>query len=246
MKDQLQQFPESQMLKSPLRSSRVNSHPGKPANSNVKKIFIVDDHPVFREGLAQVIAAEKGLEVCGQLGSAAEGVEGTARLKPDLVLLDISLPDRNGLEVIKLIRAAHPGVKVLVISMHDEALYANRVLRLGGDGYIMKQEDPSEVVTAINDVLNGHIYVSEAVLDGKKAKPAQENRSNSLGVLSDSQLEILELLGQGASYAEIGKNLRLSPLAVGSECEGIRKALRLKSENALIRYAVCWVELGVS
>jgi DNA-binding NarL/FixJ family response regulator len=234
------------MPKNNLRESTVRRSQTKPPDGRVKKVLIVDDHPVFREGLAQVIEAEKDLAVCGQVGSAAQGVEGTARLKPDVVLLDITLPDRNGLEIIKLIRAARPGVKVLVISMHDEALYANRVLRLGGDGYIMKQEDPSEVVTAINDVLEGHIYVSEAVLAGQKGKTAEPNHTTSpLNALSDSQLEILELLGQGASYAEMSKRLGLSLLAVGSECETMRKALQLKSENALIRYAVCWVELGI-
>lgn len=221
--------------------------PRKKASSNgkVKKIFIVDDHPVFREGLAQIIVGEHDLTVCGQGRSAEQAVEGTARLKPDVVLLDVTLPDRSGLEVIKQIRAAHPGVKVLVISMHDEALYANRVLRLGGDGYIMKQEDPTEIVTAIHDVLGGHIYVSEAVLAGQKSKIAKPDRASSLDTLSDNQLEILELLGQGSTYDEIAKLVGLNTLAVASECEAMRKALRLKSENALIRYAVCWVEIGL-
>lgn len=144
----------------------------QPANGKVKRVFIVDDHPVFRERLAQVISAEEDLIVCGHAGSAAEAVTGASRLKPDIVLLVITLPDRSGLEIIKAIRSAHPGVKVLVVSMHDEALYANRVLRLGGDGYIMKQEDPGEVVTAIHDVLEGHIYVSEGVLNSRNRKPA--------------------------------------------------------------------------
>jgi DNA-binding NarL/FixJ family response regulator len=217
----------------------------KPANGKLKKVLIVDDHPLFREGLAQIISGEHGLAVCGQAGSAAQGVRQTARLKPDLVLLDITLPDRSGLEVIQLIRSAHPGVKILVISMHDEALYANRVLRLGGDGYIMKQEDPSEVVSAIQDTLHGHIYVSEGVLTRGKTKPAKENNTSLLDALSDSQLEMLELLGQGTTYAEIGERLELKPSGVASECENMRKQLRLRSENDLIRYAVCWVELGV-
>ena len=205
----------------------------------------MDDHPIFRQGLAQIVSTEHDLTVCGLAGSAAQGIEGTARLKPDIVLLDVSLPDRSGLEAIKQIRSAHRGVKVLVVSMHDEALYANRVLRLGGDGYIMKQEDPAEVVTAIRDVLEGHIYVSEAVLAGKKPNPPKAETSSPLDALSDAQLEILELLGQGISYDDMAKRLGQSTLAVASQCEAIRKTLRLKSENALIRYAVCWVELGV-
>lgn len=144
------------------------------------------------------------------------------------------------------IRAAHPQVKVLIVSMHDEALYANRVLRLGADGYIMKQEDPSEVVTAVHDVLAGHIYVSEGVLDAGDRKASKSGDASPLDALSDSQLEILEILGKGKTCAEIGKVLGLSSLAVASECEEMRKHLRLKSDNALIRYAVCWVETGRS
>src|SRR5678810_193108 len=214
------------------------------ANGKAKKVLIVEDHPVFREGLAQIISSERGLRVCGRAGTAAQGIQGTSRLKPDIVLLDITLPDRSGLEIIKLIRKAHPGVKVLVISMHDEALYANRVLRLGGDGYIMKQEDPSEVVTAIQDILEGHIYVSEELMSGRTEKPAKPTTTRPLDALSDPQLEILELLGQGATYAEIGERLGLNTLAVASECESIRNRLQLESGNALIRCAVCWIELG--
>jgi DNA-binding NarL/FixJ family response regulator len=220
---------------------------GKPTNGKVKKVLIVDDHPVFRERLAQVISGEKGLEVCAKASSVAQGLRSAAELKPDIVLLDITLPNRSGLEVIKNIRSAHPGVKILVLSMRDEALYANRVLRLGGDGYIMKQEDPSEVVTAIHDVLDGHTYVSEGVLSsrtGKTPTPSEASDASSLDALSDSQLEILEMLGQGKTCAEIGKFIGLNSLAVASECETMRKELRLKSDNALIRYAVCWVETG--
>ena len=232
------------MVKHQISAGEGKSSPAQPSNGKVKKVLIVDDHPVFREGLAQVISGEHDLTVCGQADSAARGIEGTARLKPDIVLLDVTLPDRSGLEIIKQLRSAHPGVKILVVSMHDEALYANRVLRLGGDGYIMKQEDPGEVVTAIHDILHGHIYVSEAVLAGQK-RVKKPDSSNPLDALNDSQLEILELLGQGSTCSEIGDRLKLSALAVASQCEAIRRALRLKSENALIRYAVCWVELGI-
>lgn len=216
----------------------------KRQKGKFKRVLIIDDHPVFREGLAQVIAGEHDLAVCGRAGSAAKGLKEVARLKPDIVLLDITLPDRSGLEVIKAIRAAHPGVKVLIVSMHDEALYANRVLRLGADSYIMKQEDPSEIVTAIHDVLAGHIYVSEEVLEARDLKTSKASDSSPLDGLSDSQLEILQILGKGKTCAEIGKLLGLSSQAVASECEKMRKQLRLKTDNALIRYAVCWVETG--
>ncbi len=214
-------------------------------NGTVKKVLIVDDVPEFRRGVAQIIANEQDLQVCGEVGSGDQGIEGTARLKPDIVLLEVKLPDRRGLEIIREIRSAHPGVKVLVVSTYDEALYANRVLRLGGDGYIMKQEEPEEVITAIHDILSGHIYVSETVLARQNRQVAKSDRGREVEALSDSQLEILELLGKGASYSEIGKTLGVSPLGVGAECEAMRKALGLKSENALIRYAVCWVETGL-
>ncbi len=129
-----------------------------------RTIFIVEDHPVFREGLVQIISGEKDLSVCGEASDADHALEAIARLKPDLVLVDITLPGKSGLELIKELRSRDSKVRILVVSMHDEALYADRVLRAGGDGYIMKQEDPEEIVHAIRDVLGGHIYVSEEVL----------------------------------------------------------------------------------
>lgn len=233
------------MPKNHLPTSAGKSARRERASGKVKKVFIIEDHPVSRDGLTRIIASEKGLEVCGQVGSAMQGAEAIAKLKPDLVLLSVSLPDRNVLEVLKRIRAVHSAVKVLVLSMQDEAIYATGVLRAGGDGYIVKTEDPDEIVTAIKNVLSGQLYVSEAVLARQTHKPTERNRPRSLSVLSDSQLQILALLGHGASYPEIAKRLRLSPLAVSSGCKAIRKVLRLKSENALIRYAVCWIELGI-
>jgi len=207
----------------------------------------VDDHPVFREGLAQMVNRERDLHVCGSVGSAEEALKIMLRLSPDLVLVDITLPGKSGLELIKDIRAVDKKVKLLVVSMHDEAVYANRVLRLGGDGYIMKQEDPSEVVHAIRDVLHGHIYVSEAVLrkPSKGARNEAES-SRSLEQLSDLQLQVLELLGQGMCAQEIAEQLHIHVRTVSAEVSEIRKKLKLKTENALVRYAVCWVETGTA
>ena len=212
-----------------------------------RKVFIVEDHPIFREGVVEVINSESDLTVCGEAEDAEHALEAIPGLKPDLVLVDISLPGRSGLELIKDLRALNGGVKLLVLSMHDEALYADRVLRAGGDGYIMKQEDPEEVVHAIRDVLGGHIYVSEQVLGGgKKGSPSRGSalKSRPLGQLTDMELEVLELLGEGKTNVEIARQLHFRPGTASAHGTQIKRKLNLKSTNALIRYAVCWVEGG--
>lgn len=212
--------------------------------------FLVDDHPVFCEGLAQVINAEKDLRVRGSAGTVAKALTGIARLQPDIVLVDISLPDRSGLELIKELRARDRKVKLLVVSMHDEALYADRVLDLGADGYIMKLEDPAEIVQAMRDVLDGHIYLSEEVLAGRSKDHPQRRSSPAaqptrpLAELTDHDLEILELLGQSHSEEEIAEELGVGVPAICAASAEIGRKLNLKSHNALVRYAVCWVETG--
>jgi DNA-binding NarL/FixJ family response regulator len=138
----------------------------KQASTSSTKIFIVEDHPVFREVLRQLVNREADLTVCGEADDCDQALKAIPRLNPDLVLVDLALPGKTGLELIKELRAVNRQIKLLVVSMHDEALYADRVLRAGGDGYIMKQEDPAEIVHAVRDVLAGHIYVSEEVLAG--------------------------------------------------------------------------------
>jgi len=219
----------------------------EPSPTARRKVFIVEDHPVFREGLVQVINSEGDMIVCGEAEDAEHALTAIRSLKPDLVLVDISLPGKSGLELIKDLRARNGGVKLLVLSMHDEALYADRVLRAGGDGYIMKQEDPEEVVHAIRDVLGGHIYISEEIMaGGAKGAPARGSKPKSrpLGQLADLELEVLELLGQGKTNLEIARQLHFRPGTVSARCTQIKRKLNLKSTNALIRYAVCWVEGG--
>jgi len=182
------------------------SHMPKPKTNQAEtppyRIFLVEDHPVFRDGLAKLLNAEDNLTVCGEAGDAKTGLKNIRHLKPDLAVVDLGLPGKSGLELIKEIRTARLPVKLLVVSMFDEALYAQRVLRAGGDGYIMKQEDPEEIISAIRDVLAGHIYVSEDVFVKSTLKQSvAEEKSGALDLLTDSELEILELLGLGKSTA---------------------------------------------
>jgi DNA-binding NarL/FixJ family response regulator len=209
------------------------------------RIFMVEDHPAFREGMVQIISGEKDLSVCGEAGDADDALQAIARLKPDLVLVDITLPGKSGLELIKELRSRNRKVRILVVSMHDEALYVDRVLRAGGDGYIMKQEDPQEIVHAIRDVLSGHIYVSEEVLAGNAKtarKRTDEPETRLIDQLTDLELNILELLGQGKNNREMARQLHVDVRKIAAHCTQMRRKLKLKSDNALVRYAVFWVE----
>ncbi len=212
--------------------------------------FIIDDHPVFCEGLSQIIDGEKDLRVCGSAGTAAKALASISRLEPDIALVDISLPDKSGLELIKELRTRNQEMKLLVVSMHDEGLYADRALELGADGYIMKMADPSEIVQAIRNILDGNVYVSKEVAADRPAgqpkrrarQPAQPARP--LAELTELELEILEQFGLSRSEEEIADELSLSAETVRAAAKEISRKLHLKSHNALVRYAACWVETG--
>jgi DNA-binding NarL/FixJ family response regulator len=210
------------------------------------RIFLVEDHPVFRDGLAKLINAEPDLTVCGEAGDARQGIKSIRKLKPELAVVDLALPGKSGLELIKEIRASKQEIKLLVVSMFDEALYAQRVLRAGGDGYIMKQEDPHEIISAIHDVLAGHIYVSEDVFEDTQTRRSSEvpekKPAGGLDLLTDSELEVLEALGQGKTTGEIAQQVGLTESEATVHINSIRRKLKQDSLNALIRYAVCWVE----
>ena len=135
----------------------------EPGSTTAKRVFIVEDHPVLRETLVQIVSREKDLTVCGQASAANRAFKAIGRARPDLVLVDITLPGKSGLELVKELRAVDRKIKLLVVSMHDAALYADRALQAGGNGYLRKQGDPEELIRAIRDVLDGRIYVSEDV-----------------------------------------------------------------------------------
>jgi DNA-binding NarL/FixJ family response regulator len=221
----------------------------KSAAQKQKRILIVDDHPMMRQGLAQLIGAEKDLSICGESENAEHALDAINSLKPDLVIADISLPGKNGLELIKDFHAIQPDLPILVISMHDESLYAERVLRAGGRGYIMKQEGGKKLMQAIRQVLEGKIYVSEKmsadileIFSGRRAG----SESSPVEKLTDREFEVFQLLGQGKGTRDIAEKLHLSVKTVEVHRANIKTKLKLKSGSELIHFAVRWAESNVA
>jgi DNA-binding NarL/FixJ family response regulator len=210
-----------------------------------KKIYIVDDHPLMRKGLAMTIEKEMGFEVCGQAESAEKALNEIIQIKPDAAVVDISLPGMNGIELIKNILHQLPGLKILVVSRHDEELYAERAIRAGAKGYLMKLEATDVLVSALHQILKGNIYLSEKIGTKLLMKMASGNAAksdNPLDLLSDRELEVFELTGKGLSTKEIGKKLHISIKTVESHRANIKDKLHLETANELMRHAVKWVE----
>lgn len=215
-----------------------------PAVPAKKKVFLVDDHPIMRQGLAQLINHEPDLQVVGDADDAQSALDGIIALKPDLAIIDISLPGKNGLDLIKEVRAHVKNVALLVHSMHDESLYVERVLRAGAQGYIMKQEGARRVIEAVRKVLTGEIYVSQA-MSGKILEIFSGRRSTTqdpVEELSDRQFEIFQMIGHGKGTRAIAEDLGVSVKTVDAHRANIKEKLHLKSGNELVRYAVRWVE----
>ena len=211
----------------------------------MKKIIIVDDHPLMRKGLALSLDSETDLKVVGQAADAEEGLTMLEELKPDVAIVDISLPGMSGLELIKHIGAMYPDVRSLVVSRHDEALYAERAIRAGARGYVMKLEAGDEIVKAVRRVLAGGIYVSEEINERLLmglAAGRDELAQSPLEVLSDRELEVFELSGRGLVTREIAERLHLSVKTVESYRARIKDKLNLKTAAELMQHAVQWVE----
>jgi DNA-binding NarL/FixJ family response regulator len=211
---------------------------------NVKsRILIVDDHPMTRQGLVTLIEHQPDWAVCFEAQNAEQALEAIAKTKPDLVLVDISLPGKSGLELIKDIRAFHEHLLVLVISMHDESLYVERVLRAGARGYVPKHAGAAKMVEAIRAVLNGRIYVSEEMsahfLEQLSGRSSPQMRS-PVEQLSDREFEVFELIGQGLSAHDIAHRLFLSAKTVDAHRANIKEKLKIKTTAELIAYAARW------
>jgi DNA-binding NarL/FixJ family response regulator len=212
--------------------------------TSVRRVLIVDDHPMMRNGLAQLIGNEPDLKVIAEADNARQGLELVTHQTFDLVLLDISLPDKSGLELLKDIRVLRPELPVLVVSMHDELVFAERVLRAGGRGYIMKQEGGQKYLQAIRQVLAGQIYVSDKmsarILESLSGRASEKAGSSPVQRLSDREFEVFQLIGQGLGTREIAQRLHLSVKTVEVHRINIKEKLQVKTATELVRFAVRW------
>jgi len=209
-----------------------------------KRILLVDDHPLMRRGQADLLEREADFTVCGEAGTARAALEAIAALQPDLVLVDMALPDKDGLELIKDIQVLHPGLPVLAMSMQDESLYAARVLRAGGRGYVMKGDAPEQLASAIRSVLSGQVALSprmSAKLLESMVGPARQTGEGPESKLSDRELEVLRLFGEGWSTDEIAKRLHLSSKTVDVHRAHIKEKLGCKTTPEFQRFAIRWV-----
>jgi len=208
------------------------------------RILLVDDHSIVREGLAQLLRGEPGLTVCGEAGSAEQALDVVAQVKPDLAVVDISLGGANGLELIKNLKALLPELRILVLSMHDEAHFAERALRAGASGYVMKREARDRIMEGIRAVCTGETYVSDRLQKSmlhQYLHGSPTGKASPISRLSDRELEVLTLLGRGLSSKDIAERLHLSQKTVDSHRTHLKEKLNLSGAPELVRFAFEWV-----
>ena len=207
------------------------------------RIFLVDDHPLVREGLTNLINEQNDLIICGEAEDSAGAITGIEKTRPDIVLVDISLKNESGLELVKNLESQFPLVALIVLSMHDEALYAERALRAGARGYVMKRESTKSVLASIRRVMEGGVYVSERVVNSMARRFTSSPKvaeSSPVERLSDRELEIFRLLGQGRTTAQIAEDLHLSLKTVQAYCARAKEKFGVSSLGELLRAAIRW------
>jgi DNA-binding NarL/FixJ family response regulator len=215
------------------------------ADKQKKRIFLVDDHPLVREWLTNLINQQPDLTVCGETDSAPQALAAIALAKPDVAIVDLSLKDSSGFDLIKNLKQSETGAAVLVLSMHDEAHYAERALRAGARGYVMKRETTKKVITAIRRVLEGKLYLSETIAEAMTVRlvsGAANEGSFPVEQLSDRELEVFEMLGRGLGTRQIAETLRVSVKTIQAYCARIKEKLNLGSATELLREAIRWNE----
>ena len=209
-----------------------------------KRVLIVDDHPFLRIGLCESLEREPGLCVCGAVASVEEALLSIEKQRQDIVVTDLNLPGRNGLELVKDLAVTHPSLPVLVLSMHDEEIYAERCLRAGARGYVMKSEGPEKLANAIRKVLGGEVHLSakiSAQLLGSFSGKKNTHRNSPLAVLTDREFEVFQWIGQGLSTGDIADRLRIGAKTVETHRMHIKTKLHLATAAELTAYAARWV-----
>ena len=219
------------------------ANPEKETASGKKTVFIVDDHPLLRQGLALLINRESDLAVCGEAEDAQAAMLAISRCQPDILIVDISLNGPDGLDLLKSIRNSHPDLPVLMLSMHDEATYAERALRAHANGYIMKQEATEKVLVAVRRILNGEVYLSDWLANKMLQQyigGASVSLQSRLSALSDRELEVFRSIGEGRSTRQIADELHLSVKTVETYQAHLKEKLALRSGRELIQHAIQW------
>src|SRR5260370_10059816 len=234
-------------IKSQAHSTAASAGPGLPGSAPQAKsrVFIVDDHAMFREGLRQLIDHEPDLVVCGDAAEAPEALQGITHSKPDLVIVDISLAGSSGIDLVKAIKSQHEDLPVLVVSMHDESLYAERALRAGAMGYVMKQEPSKTVKNAIRKVLGGDMHLSEKMASSVIARfmrGADDRAPSPLETLSDRELEVFRMLGQGKGVRQIAEEMNGAIPTITSVRNRIKDKLNLKTSTEVMLHAIHTVQ----
>lgn len=221
---------------------------GQTVAAGKRKVLLVDDHPVVREGLAERINREADFIVSCVAENGAEAMSAIARSLPDIVVLDLALPRSHGLEVLQDIHARHPNLPVMIFSMHEESVYAERVLRGGARGYLMKHEKPERLLEGMRAILNGAYALSasaSAQLLQSLSQPVRQSSASPVSILGNRELEVFQFIGQGKGTREIAGLLGLSIKTIETYRERIKGKLKAKSATDLVRQAVCWVETGI-
>lgn len=214
-----------------------------------RRVLLVDDHPTFRQGLKFIVTKSGEFDVCGEADSAPAAISECRALHPDVVVVDVSMPGMNGIELIKMILAEMPKMPILVVSMHEETHYALRALKAGAKGYVMKAEATTSIETALRRVAEGKVYVSPTFgeqLIFKAITAIDEGMGSPVDVLSDRELEVLEKLGKGLTTREVADDLHLSPKTVETHRAHIKEKLKFKDATSMVRFAVDWVSSGRS
>lgn len=239
--------PVSPTVPAPHSSSHSSSavlEAEQPASAPSKlKVLIVDDHPITRQGMKALVNQQPNLEVCGEADNAPYAIELVGKLQPDLAIVDIALKTTNGIELTKNIKVQAPNLPVLIVSMHDEGLYAERALRAGAMGYLMKQEASEKIIAAITRLLQGEIYLSDKIKEKMLHRFVNKKGDNmvfSIDTLSDREMEVFQLIGNGYSTRQIAQKLNLSSKTIDSYREHLKLKLNLDSGAELVRHAIQW------